>query len=256
MKQFLLLITFGLLFSSKALSQSDDLTTFVNKYRNDKDFSFAFLSKDMFDVAFQTKIDDSDLKKLHQVIRNIGSLTILVNEQTTQSRALYREATDAIPAQEFEEILAVKDGSDRVRIWGKEENSVLTNLVLLVGTENEFVLISFAGALELNNLSALAGMFDATEAAQLVKNSETAAAVFILSPNPTKGDLVLELQETGDAIEQMLVLDQSGRQISVLQSSGAPVQQLSLHQLPAGNYWVQVKTQKGKIGVKQLQLVK
>ncbi len=52
------------------------------------------------------------------------------------------------------------------------------------------------------------------------------------------------------------VIDQNGRPISTLSLSGTVGQQVTLLDLPSGIYWVQLKTQGGKVGVKQLQIVK
>ncbi len=242
--------------SNASFSQGTPLQNFIDKYKNESAFSYAFLSKDMFDVAVKQGVEESDLKKLHNVVRNIGSLSILVADSTRTAGALYKEALSAVPEQDFDPLLTVKDGKDRVRIWVREEAAVLRDLVLLVGTAEEFVLVCFSGNLELNNLTELLGLFDANSAGQLAKTSKALSADFNISPNPNSGTFTLSFEAPGDAASQLTVLDQNGRQLSVLNLSGSPSQKVSVLDLPTGIYWAQLKTQQGKVGVKQLQVVK
>ncbi len=256
MKQLFLSIAILTLTASACFSQSSPLQDFIDKYKNETPFSYAFLSKDMFEVAMKQSLEVSDWKKIHNVVRNIGSLSILVADSIQTSAALYKEALNAVPEEDFDPLLTVKDGNDRVRIWVREEASVLTDLVLLVGTSDEFVLVCFSGNLELNNLTELVGLFDANSAEQLAKTAQAIAADFSISPNPNSGTFTLGFAMPGDVATQLTVLDQNGRQLSVVDLSGAPSQTISLLDLPTGLYWAQVKTQQGKIGVKQLQIMK
>ncbi len=256
MKQLFLSIAILTLTASVCFSQTTPLQDFIDKYKNEVPFSYAFLSKDMFEVATKQSVEDSDWKKIHNVVRNIGSLSILVADSIQTSEALYKEALNAVPVSDFDELLTVKDGKDKVRIWVKEDATVLTDLVLLVGTEDEFVLVCFSGNLELTNLTDLVGLFNADSAEQLAKTSQAIAADFSISPNPSSGTFVLGFGMPGDVATQLTVLDQNGRQLSVVNLSGAASQTISMLDLPTGLYWAQVKTQQGKVGVKQLQIMK
>lgn len=256
MKQLFLSIATLALTTTASFSQSTALQDFIDKYKNEAPFSYAFLSKDMFDVAMKQNVEDSDWKKLHNVVRNIGSLSILVADSIETGAALYKEALSAVPVDDFDPLLTVQDGKDRVRIWVREEEAVLSDLVLLVGTTDEFVLVCFSGNLELNNLTELLGLFDANSAAQLAKTSQALSADFGISPNPNSGTFTLSFESPSDKASQLTVLDQNGRQLSVINLSGAASQTVSVVELPTGVYWAQLKTEQGKVGVKQLQIMK
>lgn len=256
MKQIFRSIAVILFAVTTTFSQNFALQSFVDKYKNDEAFSYAFLSKDMFEVAVQSDIKDTDWKRVHQVVQNIGSLTVLAADSISFGPDLYKEALNAIPTGDFAELLAVQDGADRVKIWVGESESVLTDLLMLVGTSDAFVLVRFAGNLELNNLSALAGLFDAESAAQLAKTSESIAADFAISPNPSSGKFSINYVFPEDAPDQLSIMDQNGRQLIEMNMSGEATQVISAPTLPTGLYWVQLKTKQGKVGVKQLQIMK
>lgn len=256
MKQLFLLPAALLLMASAAFAQNAGLNTFIDRHKQDPAFTYAFLSKDLFEVAAQAEIADHDWKKLQNVVKNIGSLRILAADDISNGMALYREARELVPADEFDELLTVRDGQDNVRIWAKSEEAVVTDLVLLVGTREEFVLVCFAGALELNNLSELARLFDAGGAEQLAQTAEKVAVDFQVSPNPSTGEFVLTYGDAADLPQQLSVIDQNGRYVSVLNLSGVATQPVVLRDLPSGLYWLQLKTQQGRVGVKQIQILK
>ncbi len=256
MKQiFFLLLSFALL-SPTLSAQSNALQTFVEQHKSDQGFTYAFLSKDLFEVATQSNIKNEDWKGLHNVVKNMGSLHILAADSIGNALPLYKEARALVPGDEFDELLTVRDGKSNVRVWAKTAENIVTDLVLLVGSPDEFVLVCFAGNLELGNVADLAKLFEDGKAKQLARSSETVAITFDINPNPSNGQINLSYTDEQDPPALLSVMDQNGRTVSSITLSGAGTQQVMLNDLPAGLYWVQLKTQGGKVGMKQVQIVK
>lgn len=256
MKQILLLLSAFLLTANMVSAQHESIISFIENYKDNKAFTFAYISKDLFEVATKSSIADKDWRKVQQVVRNIGSLQILAADSLENARSVYREALDHINGSDLEELLSVQDGKERVRIWAKEANDAVTDLILLVGTPNAFVLVCFTGNLELGNLSELAALLEADEAISLAQTSKAVALDFKVFPNPTAGDFSLDYKDMNDKPTSLCVFDQNGRLLSTLSLSGNVSNQYALHQFPAGMYWFQLKTESGKVGVTPVQFVK
>ena len=256
MKHFFFLLLAISLYSPTLSGQNDGLTNFIEQHKSAQGFTYAFLSKDLFEVATQSNLKNEDWRGLHHVVKNMGSLRILAAEKLENARPLYQEAKALVPSDEFDELLTVRDGSENVRIWAKSEETMVTDLILLVGSQDEFVLVCFAGNLELGNVADLANLFEAGKVAQLAHTSETVAIDFGISPNPNNGQFSLSYSDEQDLPAQLLVMDQNGRSVSTLNLSASAAQDVSLQNLSAGIYWVQLKTQNGKIGMKQVQVIK
>ncbi len=246
-----------LLLSAPAVSaQNENLNNFIETHKSDPGFTFAYLSRDLFEVASKSEVKEKDWKKLQEIVKNVGSLRILAADEIKTGRALYKEALAQIPTDEFDELLTVRDEQTNVRIWAKSDDSQITDLILLVGSPEEFVLICFAGALELGNITELAKLFDAEEAKDLASATQAVAIDFQISPNPSNGVFMLTYTDEQDTPAQLHVMDQNGRQVSTMRLSGSATERIELSDLPAGLYWVQVKTAQGKVGIKQLQILK
>lgn len=255
MKQFTLLLILFLSVSSSVHAQNEALNRFIEQHRNDKGFTFAYLSKELFEVVSKSDVKTQDWHKLHQVVQNIGALRILASDKIDNGLTLYREATATILADEMDELLTVRDDKSNVRIWTKDDGSSITDLILLVGTPSEFVLICFTGQLELDNIAALPAMFNAAEATQLATATEAASIQFGINPNPSRGTFTLTYSDPEDAPESLSIADQNGRVVSTRSLSAESSQQIQVD-VPAGLYWVQVRTLNGRVGVKQIQIVK
>lgn len=256
MKHYFLLLSAVLLTAGLTHAQSGAFDGLIEKYKSDPAFTYAFLSKDLFEVVSRADMEDKDWKKLQNVVRNIGTLSILVGDSLPDALPIYREALSLVPTDAFEELLTVRDGQDKVRIWAAEANGTITDLVLLVGSTHDFVLICFAGNLELGNIAELAALFDADEAAQLARSTEAVSIDFAVSPNPASSEITVSYEDAQDVPAFLSVIDQSGRQVAQLELSGIPIQRVILPGLPAGMYWVQLKTRDGKVGVKQVQIAR
>lgn len=82
------------------------------------------------------------------------------------------------------------------------------------------------------------------------------AADFHISPNPGKGLFTLDFASTEDPATQLVVSDLQGRQLSTLALSGQSSEKLDLQFLPNGVYWLRLRTAKGKLGVRQVQILR
>jgi hypothetical protein len=208
------------------------------------------------EVTTKSDLKNEDWNGLQNVVKNIGSLRILAADSIAEGPSLYKEAKSLINADDFEALLTVRDGGTNVRVWVKSEDALVTDLILLVGAPDAFVLACFTGNLELGNLSELAKLFEAGKVAQLARSSEAVAIDFGISPNPSNGALTLTYSDEQDPPSQMLVMDQNGRQVATINLSGTPSQSMFLGDLNSGIYWIQVKTKQGKVGIKQVQIVR
>lgn len=254
MKQLFLLSALLLWLASGAVAQNESLQRFIDRHKQEPAFTYAFLSKDLFEVALESGISDKDWQKLHHVVKNIGSLSILAADSLPGAPALYREARAAVPAGDFDELLTVRDNDDRVHIWARSEDDRVSDLVLLVGSADDLVLVCFSGQLELGNLGELARLFEAGAAEQLAQRVEAVSAAFSLSPNPSRGEFRISLDEEGDAPVSLTLIDRGGRIVTEQRLTDERVQEVRLQGVPAGHYWVQLRTRKGRLGVQPLQI--
>ena len=74
-----------------------------------------------------------------------------------------------ITSEEYEELVTIKEKDSNIRFVTKESNGTISELLLLVGGNDEFVLMSFVGNIDLNKIAKLAKKLDIDGAEHLDK---------------------------------------------------------------------------------------
>ncbi len=160
MKKSMFLLPLFLLVASLAQAQNDAITRFFDKYTEDERFTVVYISPKMFQMVSKIETDDEEWNKVREVIKDLGGLRVLTADSIGNGVALYKEALGKVPTNEYSELLTVRDGKENVRIWTKDSGNIIHELLLLVGSPDEFVLLSFTGNIDLDKISRLAKTMD------------------------------------------------------------------------------------------------
>jgi CII-binding regulator of phage lambda lysogenization HflD len=83
----------------------------------------------------------------------LKGLRILTKEDTRDSRALYKEAMGMIPVKEYEELMTVRDKDKDMKFFIKESGGKISELVMVMGGNEEFMVMSLFGEIDLKQVS-------------------------------------------------------------------------------------------------------
>jgi len=168
------IIMFSFLFlgiSFNAQAQSDAIEKYFEKYVDDERFTVVYISGKMFSmiskIAPEDIVDDPEAEAALEVAKDIKGLKILTSDEVGPE--LYKEAIGLINTKEYETLMTVRDGGENVRFLVKDTGDIINELLLLVGGEENFVLLSFVGNIDLNKISKLANQIDIDGAEHLEK---------------------------------------------------------------------------------------
>jgi len=163
MKRFKILIAIIAILSTMPLTALFAQNAVLEKYKGHEDFTTVTISPKMFEMIAKFDFEDEEENLVGKALLNsIKGINILVYENEDSlhndgfSRKLYDEATFELSnVNHFEELMTVKDGLDDVQFLIKEQADTIQELLLLVGNEEEFVMVNIEGNLDLNQLSIL-----------------------------------------------------------------------------------------------------
>jgi len=158
---FVLILSAGL--STPTQAQADAISKYFSKYMDDERFTVVYISGKMFEMFNKMDIDlnDDEAEAILSVVKDMKGLRILTTEEGGQK--FYDEALSIINKNEYEVLMTVREGKkENVQFMIKESgDNVIDELLLLVGGEDEeFVLMSFVGKIDLNEVSKLQKAFD------------------------------------------------------------------------------------------------
>ncbi len=168
-KSLFLLAAFFLTATLNLSAQNDAITRFFEKYVDDERFTVVFVSPKMFQIVSKIETNDEEWNQVRDIVKDISGLRVLVADSIDDGLSYYKDALSKVPTGEYEELLTVRDGKENVRIWVKDASNIIEELLLLVGSPDEFVLLSFTGKIDLDKISELSKTLDIDGAEHLDK---------------------------------------------------------------------------------------
>jgi len=152
-------------------AQQDAIDKYFKQYVEDENFTVVFISPKMFQLISKLDLNevdnDPEAKMVMETVKDIRGLRVLTTDVDPMLR--YKEAMQKINTNEYEVLVTVRDKGENVRIWVKESDNVIEELLLLVGAVDEFVMLSFVGNIDLDKISKLANNIDVKGAEHLNK---------------------------------------------------------------------------------------
>lgn len=157
MKHIILMFTVLAASAFSASGQGDAIDRFFESYQDNDDFTSVYVSPRMFQMVAKVAGDEME-GELADVVKDLKGLQVLTTEINPMT--YYKEAVKKIPTGEYELLVKVKEEDQNVRIFSKSTGDIVHELLVIVGGEDEFILLSFVGNIDINKLAKLAKMLD------------------------------------------------------------------------------------------------
>ncbi len=154
---------FTLFCQVSAFAQADAISKYFNKYVEDERFTVVYISAKMMNMIkkMDLNLGDKEAEAIMKVISDLKGLRILVAEENITG--LYQEAIKMINTKEYEILMTVRNkDKDNVQFLVKSgaNGNLVEELLLLIGSSDSFVLMSFVGMIDLDKISKLSEAFD------------------------------------------------------------------------------------------------
>lgn len=147
-------------------AQMDAISKYFDKYIDDERFTMVYVSPKMFNLVSKLDVEDMDAD-VKQLLNEIKGLRILTTDENPM--AYYKEAMANFNVSEYERLMEVRDGDEKIHFLIKSgAGDRIEELLLLVGG-SEFVMLSFVGNIDLDKISKLASGMDIKGAEHLDK---------------------------------------------------------------------------------------
>jgi hypothetical protein len=142
-----------LMISATGAFAQDAISKFFSKYSSDESFTQVNVSSKMFSLFTTMDADTPEDKEVLEAISKLKGLRVLMKENTSDARALYKEAFALVPAKEFEELMSVRDKDKDMKFYIKETSGKISELVMIMGGTQDFMVLSLFGEIDLKQVS-------------------------------------------------------------------------------------------------------
>lgn len=147
-------IAIALCFSMAVHAQNDAVSTLFQSYANDDSFTKVSISSKMFQLFTHIEGDDKEEKEILEAIAGLSGMKILSKNDITNGRELYKRAVKT-SSSHYEELMSVKDGDEDLTFFIREKAGKVEELLMLTGGENNFMILSLFGDIDLNKVAQL-----------------------------------------------------------------------------------------------------
>jgi hypothetical protein len=143
----------ALFFITMAYAQDNAIDKFFSKYEDNADFTVVNVSPRVFPMLAKvtSEMEDKEFKSLIEGLRGLKMVTTSVDPNK-----YYQEVMTRLPKKEYEELVTVKEKGQNIRFLTKGTNDKISELLLLIGGGNDFMLLSIVGDIDLNKVAKLA----------------------------------------------------------------------------------------------------
>lgn len=140
-------------------AQQSAINTIFKQYAEDDRFTAIYVSEAMFSLFGDIEVEKEEDQQILDIVSGLKELHVLTTEASNGLK-LYEEANRKIDVSNYTPLLTVKDEGDNVRIYIKKNGKLIDELLLLVGSTDEFVLLSLVGEIDLQKIANLSKVMD------------------------------------------------------------------------------------------------
>lgn len=159
MKKISLVLIIGLVGSS-LFAQSNAVSKHFAQYQRDTSFTKVSVTSRMFSLFADIDAEDEDQAELLEAMSKLKGIKGLVNEESSDSKSLYFDAVETIAEDgAYEELMTVEDATENVQFMIREEGDVIRELLMILGGNQQFVVMSLYGEIDLNSIVKLSKVF-------------------------------------------------------------------------------------------------
>lgn len=153
-KQKIILVLF--LFASFTLSaQNDAISKYFGEYTEHENFTNVTISSKMFSLFTHIDADSKEDQEMLATMSRLKGLRILAADSLSDARTFYKNAIKK-PGKDYEELMTVKNGGEEEMLFLiREEGGKIAELVLMVGGDDGFFVMTIFGDIDLQQISKL-----------------------------------------------------------------------------------------------------
>lgn len=163
--QLIKVLTIIMVMIPALLVAQSDFDKLYEKYAGKDGVTSINISPEMFSFLGGIDMSDSsdDAKEAQNVMEQLNGLKMLVYE-TPDTKTLdnfYKEIKKALPFEDYAELMSIKDSESDVKfLVKKKSNDRISEMLMIVKSEDEVLVMSMLGDLDMNSISEIGKSLD------------------------------------------------------------------------------------------------
>lgn len=159
-----IVILLTLFISFQLNAQNSAANQLFEKYSDVEGFSSVDIAKGLFELFADIESDDEDFEELQKALDGIEKMRLLQyslenGDQKTMD-SFYSDIEKSIPFKEYDELMIIKEKDANINFFSKSEKGIIAELLMVVDGNDEVVLMSLTGNINLKHIAKLGSKMD------------------------------------------------------------------------------------------------
>jgi hypothetical protein len=151
-----LLVSFLCLTGVNVQAQSNAISKHFSQFQRDTSFTKVTVTSRMFSLFTEIEADDADEAQILEAMAKLKGIKAIVKNKSENSKKMYFDAIETIEKDGgYEELMTVEDAGENVQFMIREEGDVINELLMIIGGNNQFMVMTLYGEIDLNSIAKL-----------------------------------------------------------------------------------------------------
>lgn len=137
-------------------AQSNAISKHFAKYQADTNYTKISVTSRMFSLFTEIEAEDEDEEEILAAMAKLKGIKAIIKNQSKNSRDLYLKAVNTFETDgSYEELMTVEDAGENIRFMVRDEADKIAELLMVVGGNKQFMVMSLYGDIDLNSIAKL-----------------------------------------------------------------------------------------------------
>ena len=145
-------------------AQDSPANQLFEKYSDAEGFSSVDIAQGLFELFADIESDDEDFEELQKALDGIEKMQLLQysleNGQQETMDSFYADIEKSIPFKEYDDLMVIKESDAKINFYSKSEKAIISELLMVVDGNDEVVLMSLTGNIDLKHIAKLGSKMD------------------------------------------------------------------------------------------------
>lgn len=155
MKKTLLIIGIAFL-SMTVFGQGAVVTKYFNQLEDNEEYTKVSVSQKMFSMFTELEAGSEAEKEFLEAVSKLKGMKIIMADSLGDASKIYKQAVADVDKAGYEELMSVQDAEENMKFSIIEKDGIIEELMMVVGGNKRFVMLSLYGEIDLNNISKIA----------------------------------------------------------------------------------------------------
>lgn len=151
------IVIIGMMFLSVAImAQGTVIKKYFNDLEDNENYTKVSVSQKMFSMFTELEAGSDAEQEFLEAVSKLKGLKIIAADSVADANKMYKKAISDVNKAGYEELMSVKDAEENMQFSIIEKDGVISELMMVVGGNKSFVMLSLYGEIDLKNISKIA----------------------------------------------------------------------------------------------------